>query len=71
MAIEPKPTFSPEHIRDISEKVYRIRLDDSSGGGEGAVARLTAKHGEGYIRRNAAFYDTLTRAYLKAMGIEP
>ena len=69
-AKERKPTFGADYIRDISESVYRIRLEQSC---EGNVARMIAKDEDGgeTLRNRAASYDPLTRAYLKALGIEP
>lgn len=67
MSREPKPTFSPDYIRDVSEKVYRSRL------GEADVASMIAgdKDNGEKLRARAASYDGLTRTYLKALGIEP
>ena len=73
MAREKAPTFAPGFVRDISEKVYRERLEDASGGGPGAVARMIEKdedNGE-RLRNRAAMYDSLTRAYLEVLGIKP
>ena len=69
-AKEKKPTFAPDYIRDISEQVYRIRLEQDCAGN---VARMIEKdEDEGQTLRNrAAAFDPLTRAYLKALGIEP
>lgn len=69
-AKERKPTFDPNYIRDLSEKVYRLRLEQES---PGNVVRMIAKdrdNGE-KLRNRAAAYDPITRAYLKAIGIEP
>lgn len=73
MPREPKPTYDPELIRDISERVYRIKLDDSSGGGDGAVQRMIEKDKDGGVklRNRAGFYDQVTRAYLDALGFTP
>lgn len=67
---EKKPTFDPAYIRDLSEKVYRLRLEQDSSGN---VARMIAKDEDGgeKLRSRAASYDPLTRAYLKVLGIEP
>jgi hypothetical protein len=67
---ERKPTFDPEYIRDLSEKVYRLRLEQDCAGN---VARMIAKDEDGgeKLRNRAGFYDALTRAYLKVMGVEP
>lgn len=72
MAEKPK-TYDPEYIRDISEKVYRNRLEDPSGGGKGAVDRMIAKDGDGgkKLRNRAMMYDQLTRTYLEVLGIKP
>ena len=70
MPREPKPTFDPSYIRDLSEQVYRVRLEQDC---EGNAARMIAKdedNGE-KLRNRAAAYDSLTRAYLKVLGIEP
>lgn len=57
---------SPECVRDISERVYRIEL------GPVDTARMIAKdkdNGE-KLRNRAKSYDSLTRSYLKALGID-
>ena len=71
MAREPKPTFDPEYIRDISEKVYRANLNRDSG--DGAPERMIEKDQDGgqKLRNRAAAYDKLTRSYLKVLGFEP
>jgi hypothetical protein len=68
---EPKPTFDPEYIRDLSEAVYRITLVRDAG--EGSPERMIAKdedNGE-KLRNRAGAYDPLTRVYLKVLGFEP
>lgn len=62
-----KPEFDVEHVRDVSEAVYRARLDDESG--EGAAERMIAKDGDGgeKLRRRAGAYDALTRAYMRVL----
>lgn len=67
MKREPKPTFDPDYIRDLSEKVYRDRL------GADDVASMIEKDNDGgaKLRSRAGLYDGLTRAYLKALGFEP
>lgn len=67
---ERKPTFDPEYIRDISERVYRMRLEQDC---DGNVERMIAKdEDQGQkLRNRAASYDPLTRAYLKTLGFEP
>ena len=70
MPKEPKPTFDPEYIRDISEKAYRIRLDQDCASN---VDRMIEKDGDDgqKLRNRAGAYDPLTRAYLKVLGFEP
>lgn len=70
MSREPRPTFDPEYIRDISEMAYRLRLEQDC---EGNVARMIEKdEDEGQMLRNrSGAYDPLTRAYLKVLGFEP
>lgn len=67
---ERKPTHSPEYIREVSEMVYRIRLEQDCAGN---VERMIAKDEDGgeKLRNRAGAYDPLTRAYLQALGIEP
>lgn len=73
MSKDKKPTFDPEFIRDISERVYRIKLEDSNGGGPGAVQRMLEKDDDGGVklRNRASFYDQVTRAYLEVLGFTP
>jgi hypothetical protein len=61
-----KPEFYPEHVRDISEAVYRARLEDNKAG---AVERMLEKDGDGgtLLRSRAGSYDVLTRAYLRVL----
>lgn len=70
MSREPKPTFDPDYIRDVSEQAYRIRLEQDC---PGNVARMIEKdEDEGQkLRGRAGAYDPLTRAYLKVLGFEP
>ncbi len=67
---EPKATFDPEYIRDLSERVYRVRLEQDSAGN---VNRMIAKDKDcgKKLRARAGSYDPLTRAYLKVLGFEP
>ena len=67
MAKERKPTFDPDHIRNISEVVYRLELGDDD------TTRMLEKDNDGgqKLRNRAAAYDSLTRSYLKALGFEP
>lgn len=72
---DPKPTFDPEYIRDLSEKVYRIRLEQDCAGN---VERMLAKDAEmdsmddgKKLRNRSGQYDPITRAYLHVLGFEP
>ena len=62
--------YSPEYVRDISEKVYRIRLAADH---HDNVERMIAKDGDNgeKLRSRASSYDALTRAYLKVLEVEP
>lgn len=66
----PKQTFDPEYIRDLSEKVYRLRLEQDCAGN---VERMIAKDEDTgqKLRNRSGAYDPLTRAYLKVLGFEP
>lgn len=55
--------FDPEHVRDISEAVYRDRL----GKDEAAKMVAKAKGDVGILRRNASSYDGITRSYLRVL----
>lgn len=70
MTREPKPTFDPAYIRDISEQTYRLRLEQDCAGN---VDRMIAKdEDQGQkLRNRAGSLDPLTRAYLKVLGFEP
>lgn len=63
-------TMTPTEVRNISVEVYKRRLEDSSGGGTGAVERMLAKDDDGgaKLRGRAASYDALTRAYLAVLS---
>lgn len=67
---EPRPTFDPTYIRDISEAAYRLRLEQECSGN---VQRMLDEDKDGGVklRNRAASYDPLTRAYLKVLGFEP
>jgi hypothetical protein len=69
-ARERKPTFDPEYIRNISETVYRSRLEQDCAGN---VARMIEKDEDSgqMLRNRAGQYDSLTRHYLAALGFEP
>lgn len=70
MPREPKPTFAPEYIRDLSEKVYRLRLEQDCAGNVARMIEKDEDNGE-MLRNRAGFFDGLTRAYLKVLGFEP
>ena len=65
-----KQTFKPEYIRDISEAVYRKRLEQDC---PGNVERMIAKDGDKgeKLRNRAKPYDPLTRVYLQVLGFGP
>ena len=67
---ERKPTWGPEHVRNLSEAVYCAMLEQDCAGN---VARMIAKDEDGgeKLRNRAGYYDRLTRAYLKVLGFEP
>lgn len=60
--------FDPKKVRDISEVVYRERLEAQNR--PGVIKRLTKKHGEAWFRATAGAYDSLTRSYFRALGIK-
>jgi hypothetical protein len=64
--------FDPERVRDVSVAVYKLRLEDASGGGNGAVARMLKKDGDGgkKLRNRARAYDPLTKAYVTVLGVD-
>lgn len=70
MPREQKPTFDPSHIRDISERTYRHRLEQDCAGNVARMIEKDEDNGE-KLRNRAAAYDPLTRAYLHVLGIEP
>ena len=59
--VKREAEFAPELVRNISEAVYRDRL------GPGDAASMIEKDGAQKLRERAAAYDTLTRAYLRAV----
>lgn len=79
--------ITPEQLRDISEKVYRIRLEDDCPEvrdhkgvvtRKGNVQRMLEKDAEKdpndngkKLRGRAGFYDQMVRATLEAIGYEP
>lgn len=66
----PIQTYDPEELRDVSEAVYRARLEQDS---TGNVASMIEKDGDGgkKLRGRAAQYDSLTRIYLDALSSRP
>lgn len=66
-------TYTPERIRDISEHVYKMKLEQSC---KGDVERMLQKDREAdpddngkKLRNRAACYDGTTRVYLKVLGL--
>ena len=70
MAKERKPSFDPEYIRDISERVYRLRLEQDCPGNVDRMVKKDQDEGQ-KLRNRASSYDPLTRVYLKVLGFEP
>jgi len=70
MPRESKPTFDPAYIRDLSEKVYRLLLENDCAGNVTRMIEKDEDNGE-MLRNRAGFYDRLTRTYLKVLGFEP
>ena len=66
-----KQEFDPQLVADISERVYRRRLNDESG--PGADERMVAKDDDGgeKLRGRAKAYDPLTRAYMREIAAAP
>lgn len=63
------PEFDPVLVRDISEAVYRQRVDD---GGHAKIKnsqQMIEKDGDNgeKLRERASSYDKLTRCYLRAV----
>jgi predicted TPR repeat methyltransferase len=69
-------SVSPEHVRDISEAVYRRKLDLECGKGtakrtdDDVAAGIPGPNGKPRmsIRARAEAYDKLTRHYLAILG---
>jgi hypothetical protein len=75
---EKKPVHTPEYIRSISERVYRLELARSAGGSDqkwkaAEADRMIEKDGDGgkKFSGRAGQYDHLTRAYLEVLEIKP
>lgn len=66
---KPAPKWSTEQVRDISVAIYKMRLEQPSGGGKGAVARMLEEDNDGgqKLRNRAGAYDALTRCYLEVL----
>ena len=70
---------TPEQVRDISEAVYRKKLDHECGEGTAKMTDDDIANGvmrpDGKpkisIRDRAAAYDKITRVYLEVLGIKP
>lgn len=71
-ALPPLPEHDPDpkepdakRVRDISVAVYKERL------GPTETASMLENDGDGgaKLRHRAASYDSLTRSYMKAMGL--
>ena len=65
--------FDPTFIRDVSEAIYRQRLEDASGGGDGAVQRMIERDGDQgqKLRNRAGSYDSISRAYARYFRDNP
>jgi hypothetical protein len=68
--------FDPDHVRDISERIYRKKLDSECGAGTAKMTDDMIANGEkGHdgktpmsIRARAGAYDKLTRLYLEELN---
>lgn len=63
-------SWNPEFIRDLSEKVYRARLEDDCRGNTDRMLEKDADGGK-KLRGRANFYDSLSRIYLELLGFKP
>jgi hypothetical protein len=79
---EKKPTHSAEHIRSISERLYRVLLAEDDGGSDPAhrakaADRMIAKDneagrdGQKLFSNRAGQYDKIVRALLDILEIKP
>lgn len=74
-----KTKHTADQVRDISEKVYRSKLDAECGENtakmtdDDIAAGRMGPDGKPRmsIRSRAAAYDKITRVYLDVLGIEP
>jgi hypothetical protein len=70
-----KKKLDPEYVRDISERIYRRKLDNECGAGSAAMVDKAIAEGlpgpDGRdrmsIRARAAAYDKLTRLYVQEL----
>jgi hypothetical protein len=68
--------FDPEYVRDISERIYRKKLDTECGKGTAKMTDDMIANGEKgpdgktpmSIRARAGAYDKLTRLYLEELS---
>lgn len=62
-----RPAYDPDEVRDISEAVYRTRLEDEC---KGNVDRMIEKDNDGgkRLRGRSGAYDPLTRTYLDILS---
>lgn len=67
---ERDAVHSKSFVRDLSEKVYRIRLEQDCPGNVERMIKKDEDNGE-KLRNRARSYDALSRVYLKVLGIEP
>jgi hypothetical protein len=63
-----EPTHSTEYVRNISEQVYRARLEQDCPGNVAKMIEKDEDDGQ-KLRNRSGQYDALTRAYLKALGV--
>lgn len=75
---EKTKVHSPEFIREISTKVYRLALAQGCGGNDpawrlAAADRMIEEDGDGGKKFNAraGAYDKTTRIYLEVLGVKP
>ena len=74
-----KKKHSPEFVRDVSERIYRKKLDSECGKDTAKMTDDDIANGvmgpngkpKISIRDRAGAYDKLTRLYLEELGIEP
>lgn len=61
-----------EKIDDILVALYKVRLEDSTGGGDGAVHRMLEKDNDGGVklRNRAQYYAPMLLALLDCTDID-